>query len=518
MKEKWALISVSDKRGVVALASELSEELGYGIISTGGTARVLREEGIDVVEVSDYTGFPEMMGGRVKTLHPKVHGGLLCRREVDLDREEAGLHGIRLIDLVVVNLYPFEETILRSDISESEVIEQIDIGGVALLRSAAKNVRDVTVVCEVADYEKVLDSLRSGGDRTAMRRRLAVKAFRRTAAYDVAISHYLQSDAIEQLTVDASEGLQPLAISLAGGQRLRYGENPHQSGALYGAFAEIFQQLQGKELGYNNILDISAAFELIREFNRPTVAVVKHGNPCGVASGEDLLSAWEGAYATDRKAPFGGIIAVNRKVELDVAEEISRIWCEIIIAPEFTGEVRRRFSKKRNLRLIVADPQAKRQPNEGYVMRSVFGGVLRQEADLIEEGPEGFRVVTRRSPSEAEKRSLQFAWVVAKHVKSNAIVFASGERTIGIGAGQMSRVDSSEVAVWKAGQASLPIEGSVMASDGLIPFSDALLVAADAGIAAVIQPGGAVHDEEIIKAADERNLAMIFTGTRHFLH
>ena len=518
MKEKWALISVSDKRGVVALARELSGGLGYGIISTGGTAHVLRKEGIDVVEVSDYTGFPEIMGGRVKTLHPKVHGGLLCRRDVDSDREEADLHGIRLIDLVVVNLYPFEETVLRSGVSESEAIEQIDIGGVALLRSAAKNARDVTVVCEVADYERVLDSLRPGGDLTAMRRCLAAEVFRRTAAYDAAISRYLQSDAPGRSSVGASEGLQPLADSLAGWRSLRYGENPHQSGALYGPFAEIFEQLQGKELGYNNILDISAAFELIREFDRPTVAVVKHGNPCGVASAEDLLSAWEDAYATDRKAPFGGVIAVNRKIESDLAEEIGRIWCEIIIAPEFAGEARRRFSKKRNLRLIVADPKEKQEPNEGYIMRSVFGGVLRQDTDQIEEEPEGFRFVTRRSPSEEESRSLQFAWVVAKHVKSNAIVLANGERTIGIGAGQMSRVDSSEIAVWKAGQAGLPIGGSVMASDGLIPFPDALLVAADAGIAAVIQPGGAVRDEEIIKAADERNLAMVFTGTRHFRH
>ena len=518
MKEKWALISVSDKRGLVALARELSDELGYRIISTGGTAGVLREEGIDVLEVSDYTGFPEMMGGRVKTLHPKVHGGLLCRREVDSDREEAGVHGIGLIDLVVVNLYPFEETVLRPGVSEIEVIEQIDIGGVALLRSAAKNARDVTVVCDVAEYQTVLDTLRSGEDLTAMRRRLAVEAFRRTAAYDAAISDYLESGTPKRAAVGETEGLPPLRVSLAVGRHLRYGENPHQDGALYGPFAEIFKQLQGKELGYNNILDISAAFELIREFDRPTVAVVKHGNPCGVASAEDLLQAWEGAYATDRKAPFGGIIAVNRKVETDLAQEIGRIWCEIIIAPEFSGDVRRGFSKKRNLRLIVADPMGRRQADEGDVMRSVVGGVLCQDADLIEDEPAGFRVVTRRSPSEEQWRSLQFGWLVAKHVKSNAIVLASGERTIGIGAGQMSRVDSSEIAVWKAGRAGLSVEGSVLASDGLIPFPDALLVAADAGIAAAIQPGGSVRDEEIIESADDRDLAMVFTGTRHFRH
>ena len=517
MKEKWALISVSDKRRLVALARELTDELGYRIISTGGTAHVLREGGIDVLEVSDYTGFPEMMGGRVKTLHPKVHGGLLCRRDVDSDREEAGVHGIGLIDLVVVNLYPFEETVLRSGVSENEAIEQIDIGGVALLRSAAKNARDVTVVCDVAEYQKVLDSLRSGEDLTAMRRRLAVEAFRRTSAYDAAISRYLGSGSPKRGDGEP-EGLQPLTVSLAGGRHLRYGENPHQSGEIYGRFAEAFQQLQGKELGYNNILDISAAFELIREFDRPTVAVVKHGNPCGVASAEGLLSAWEGAYATDRKAPFGGIIAVNRKIESDLAQEISRVWCEIIVAPEFSGEARRYFSKKRNLRLIVADPMEKRQRDEGYVMRSVVGGVLRQDADLIEDEPSGFRVVTRRSPGEEEWKSLRFGWAVAKHVKSNAIVLASGERTIGIGAGQMSRVDSSEIAVWKAGQAGLSVEGAIMASDGLIPFTDALLVAADAGIAAAIQPGGSVRDEEIIGTADDRDLAMVFTGTRHFRH
>ncbi len=514
--EKLALLSVSDKRGLVEFATALVQRHGFRLLSTGGTAKLLAEKGLPVTEVSQHTGFPEMMEGRVKTLHPKIHGGLLCRRDKAEHMEAAKAHNIPMIDLVVVNLYPFEETVAKPNVRFEDAIENIDIGGPSMLRSAAKNFESVTVVCDPADYDAVLASMDKPTELAALRRKLALKVFQRTASYDAAISKYLESQADEP-NLETLSGLpETFSISLKKAQALRYGENPHQQAALYGTFHDHFQQLQGKELSYNNILDITSATYLIGEFERPTVAILKHTNPCGAASADSLIDAWHKALATDRQAPFGGIIVVNRTLEADVAEQIKDIFTEVIIAPRFSEEALAIFAKKKNLRLMIAKEGL--GADSLLDVRSVVGGLLVQDRNKILGDPRNFKVVTKRQPTEEEWASMMFGWRVCKHVKSNAIVYCRGEQTLGIGAGQMARVDSSRIAVWKAGEAKLDLKGSVVVSEALFPFADGLIAAADAGATSAIQPGGSVRDEEVIKAADERGMAMVFTGLRHFKH
>jgi phosphoribosylaminoimidazolecarboxamide formyltransferase/IMP cyclohydrolase len=516
--QKFALLSVSDKTGIAEFAKSLVSQCGYTLLSTGGTARLLRDEEIPVTDVSDHTEFPEMMDGRVKTLHPKVHGGLLCLRDNSSHIEAAQKHGIDMIDLVVVNLYPFEETVARANVSFEEAIEQIDIGGPSMLRSAAKNHRHVTVVCDPNDYKRVLKSLVSEKECTALRRELALKVFSRTSKYDGAIRSYFSSQGPDtEPDFDTLSGFSAtMNIEENKAMNLRYGENPHQQAALYGDFLNYFDQLQGKELSYNNIIDISAAAYLIGEFERPTVAILKHTNPCGVASAENVSEAWEEAFATDRQAPFGGIIVLNNTLDIDLAEKIGEIFCEVIIAPGFTDAALEFFSKKKNLRLLIS--KVGFGPDTLQEIRTVPGGLLVQDRDQKRIIPKNFEVVTQRQPTALEMRSMLFGWRVVRHVKSNAIVYAGDERTLGVGAGQMSRVDSSRIAVWKAGEANLGLDGSSVASDAFFPFADGLIAAADAGATAAIQPGGSVRDDEVIAAANERDMAMVFTGTRHFKH
>ena len=520
--QRLALISVSDKSGVLPFAKTLVDELGFRILSTGGTARLLRENGVDAVEVSDHTGFPEMMDGRVKTLHPKIHGGLLCLRNNEEHCQAAEANDIEMIELVVVNLYPFEETVAKPGVTLAEAIEQIDIGGPSMLRSAAKNNRDVTVVCDPGDYDRVLDSLKANDEAAllALRSELALKVYRRTSEYDGAISEYLSEQALkdaDEPDLDSISGFpKVLAVDSEKAMALRYGENPHQQAALYGSFMEHFDQLQGKELSYNNILDISAAAYLIGEFERPTVAILKHTNPCGVACADHLTDAWDLAYETDRQAPFGGIIVVNNTMDEHLASKIADIFCEVIIAPGFTPGAQEIFGKKKNLRLLIS--RSGFGPETLQEIRTVPGGFLAQDRDQKRINPKSYTVPTKRQPTEEEWRALLFGWRVVRHVKSNAIVYAGLERTLGIGAGQMSRVDSSRIAVWKAGEAGLSLDGSIVASDAFFPFADGLIAAADSGASAAIQPGGSVRDAEVIAAADERDMAMVFTGSRHFRH
>jgi phosphoribosylaminoimidazolecarboxamide formyltransferase / IMP cyclohydrolase len=525
-KIQRALLSVSDKAGLVPLAKALVEA-GVELVSTGGTARALREQGVPVVELSAYTGFPEMLDGRVKTLHPKVHGGLLYIRGNRAHEAAVSQHGILPIDLVVVNLYPFEQTVAKPNVSLAEAIENIDIGGPSMLRSAAKNHESVTVVVDPADYEGVVTQVRTRGETTLeFRRKLAAKVFARTAAYDSAIASHL-GRAFQPADTSKAEpasttpqGLPGvLEIRAAQVQPLRYGENPHQRAALYGGFNSYFRQLHGKELSYNNILDLTAAAHLISEFaaDVPTLAILKHMNPCGVGQGAGLREAWDRAFATDKQAPFGGIIAVNRALDLACAAAIADIFSEVIVAPEFTPEALALLEKKKNLRLMLL----LRSPLEASAseVRSVgMESILLQDRDTQAATASGLKIVTKRPPSEPELRALLFGWRVVKHVKSNAIVYASADRTLGIGAGQMSRVDSSRIAVWKAGEAGLDLRGSVICSDAFFPFPDALVAAAEAGATAAIQPGGSVRDAEVIAAADARNMAMAFTGVRHFRH
>src|SRR5467141_1607345 len=507
MKISRALISVSDKSGIAKFARVL-ERQGIDIISTGGTAELLRKEKIPVREISSFTAFPEVLDGRVKTLHPRVHGGLLYKRGDPKQEAEARECGFEPIDLVVVNLYPFEATIAKPDVTLAEAIEKIDIGGPSLIRSAAKNYESVTVVVDPADYDLVLENLRDNNGETTLklRERLAIKAFIKSSDYDRAIGNFLN----KEQTTDASFSLSlPLAI------RLRYGENPHQTAALYGDFDRYFEKLHGKELSFNNILDISAATNLIAEFEEPTVAILKHTNPCGVGSDSDLRKAWDKAFATDKQAPFGGIIVCNRLLNEPLAKVISEIFSEVIIAPDFEIEARAILQKKKNLRLIrLATPATSARPTVD--IRSVCGGVLVQDADIAEEGTRS--IVTKRRPTRTELKAMLFGWRVVKHVKSNAIVYAKADRTLGIGAGQMSRVDASRIAVWKANEAGLSLNGSAVASDAFFPFPDGLIAAAEAGATAAIQPGGSVRDEEVIAVANKRKMAMIFTGVRHFRH
>jgi phosphoribosylaminoimidazolecarboxamide formyltransferase / IMP cyclohydrolase len=504
-----ALLSVFDKTGLLPFAETLAKA-GVEIISTGGTAKALREHGLKVTDLSAHTGFPEMLDGRVKTLHPKIHGGLLYIRGNAAHEEQVKAQCIAPIDLVVVNLYPFEQTIARPNVTFEEAIENIDIGGPSMLRSAAKNHESVTVVVDPADYAEVAAQIQKNGNTTHdLRRKLAAKVFARTSAYDGAIASYLNQDSFPQtLSVSA-----PLA------QPLRYGENPHQKAALYGKFQEYFQQLHGKELSYNNILDLTAAAALIAEFaaDAPTLAILKHTNPCGVGQGASLREAWDKAYATDKQAPFGGIIAVNQPLDHAVAEAISEIFSEVIVAPDFTPDALAHLQKKKNLRLIkVLKALGKASPVE---LRAVGAdSFLLQERDLKRVNKDDLKIVTKRQPTDAELQAMLFGWRIVKHVKSNAIVYVGPDRTLGIGAGQMSRIDSSRIAVWKASEAGLSLKGSVVCSDAFFPFPDGLIAAAQAGATAAIQPGGSVRDPDVIAAADTHNVAMAFTGLRHFKH
>jgi phosphoribosylaminoimidazolecarboxamide formyltransferase/IMP cyclohydrolase len=508
-----ALLSVSDKSGLVEFARILAGA-GMELLSTGGTAKVLREAGLAVKDISEHTGFPEMLDGRVKTLHPKVHGGLLYLRGNPVHESTAREHGIAPIDLVVVNLYPFEQTVAKPGSSLHEAIENIDIGGPSMLRSAAKNHESVTVVTDPADYAAVASQIKTTGNTTVeLRRRLAAKVFARTAAYDAAIAAHLAG-------VFEGEDKLPerLNLTVPKTQTLRYGENPHQRAALYGKFSEHYRQLHGKELSYNNILDLTAAAHLIAEFHgeSPTLAILKHTNPCGVGQGPSLRAAWDKAFATDRQAPFGGIIAVNVPLDADCADAIAEIFSEVIVAPDFSPEALVKLQQKRNLRLlkVLKSPLA----SSPWDLRSVGAdSYLLQERDL-KSLEEQLQVVTKRQPTALELRAMRFGWRIVKHVKSNAILYVDADRTLGIGAGQMSRVDASRIAVWKAGEAKLPLKGSVVCSDAFFPFADGLIAAAEAGATAAIQPGGSVRDSEVIAAADARNMAMVFTGIRHFRH
>jgi phosphoribosylaminoimidazolecarboxamide formyltransferase/IMP cyclohydrolase len=473
----------------------------------------LADNGVKVKDVSDYTGFPELFDGRVKTLHPKVHGGLLQRRDDDQDKRDASKHEIPVIDLVVVNLYPFEQTVAKKDVTLEQAIENIDIGGPSMLRSAAKNHKWVTVVCDPADYPVVLGELdeHEGDTSLATRERLACKVFLRTSSYDAAIGNFLNHQQVTHKT---------FSVSLPLYSELRYGDNPHQNASLYGNFGDCYTKLHGKELSYTNVLDIHAAAGLIHEFRRPTLAILKHTNPCGVGcADEDLREAWQKAFETDKQAPFGGVIVINRSMPLSLARVISEIFTDVIIAPDFDADARAHLQKKKNLRLIQMLPEAFEALSDP-VIRSAPGGLMVMDSDPRALGLEDLetKVKTKRPPTREELEAMRFAWRVVKHVKSNAIVFASHDRTLGIGAGQMSRVDSCRIAVWKAAEAGLSLKGSVVASDAMFPFADGLIACAEAGATAAIQPGGSMRDEEVIAAADERELAMVFTGSRHFLH
>ena len=516
-----ALISVSDKTGLDALAHGLNG-LGCEILSTGGTAAAISAAGVSVIEVSDYTGFPEMMGGRVKSLHPKVHGGILARRGVDDTDLEA--HGITAIDIVVVNLYPFETTIARENATFADAIENIDIGGPALIRAAAKNHQHVAVICDPADYAPLLASLATGNEISRERRlEWATKAYKHTATYDSAIAGYLAG----RPETDVGNGFpQTLHIDLHKQQELRYGENPHQRASFYveapapaGTLASA-EQLQGKALSYNNIADTDAALDCVRAFAEPACCIVKHANPCGVAEAHDIVAAYDLAFATDPNSAFGGIIAFNRPLTVAVAQAIvERQFVEVIVAPAIDVNARSVLGTKENVRVLVVGSWPS-EPIQQIDYKRVGGGLLVQDRDVVGQGlgAGGLKTVTRRAPSAEEICDLVFAWRVVACVKSNAIVYARGRRTIGIGAGQMSRVYSARVAALKAADEGLEVDGSVMASDAFFPFRDGIDTAAAVGIRAVIQPGGSMRDDEIIAAADEHDVAMVFTGKRHFRH
>ena len=517
---KRALISLSDKTGIVEFARELAS-FGVEILSTGGTAALLRREGISVKDVSEFTGFPEMLDGRVKTLHPKVHGGLLGMRDNPEHVAKMREHGIDPIDLVVVNLYPFEATVARADCTLEEAIENIDIGGPTMLRSAAKNNRDVTVLTDPADYPAVLAEMKASGGAVSRETnfRLAVKVYQKTAAYDGAISNWLG----KRVDEESSDFPPTLTLQFKRTETMRYGENPHQKAAFYveqqveEASISTARQLQGKQLSYNNIADTDAALECVKQFDEgPACVIVKHANPCGVALGKDLLEAYDRAFSTDPESAFGGIIAFNRELDAATARAIvERQFVEVIIAPAVSFEASEVVAAKKNVRLLECG-QWPARPGQRLDFKRVNGGLLVQDADLDLHAD--LRVVTKRQPTETEMEDLLFTWRVAKFVKSNAIVYGRDGMTIGVGAGQMSRVNSARIAVIKAEHAGLQVKGSVMASDAFFPFRDGLDNAAEAGVTAVIQPGGSIRDEEVIAAADEHGIAMVFTGMRHFRH
>lgn len=501
-----ALISVSDKRGLVDLALGL-HAAGATLIASGGTASALAAAGLAVQEVSDVTGFPEILGGRVKTLHPAIHGGILARNTA-AHLAELAEHGLAPIDLVVCNLYPFGQTVARPDVTLAEAVEQIDIGGVTLLRAAAKNHERVGVVCDPADYDALLAALQAGALDDALRRRLALKAFQHTASYDAAIAAWLAGVVEPDNPFPAT-----LTTAYSRADTLRYGENPHQAAALYlpAGQAPAFQQLGGKEMSYNNWLDMDAAWGLAQEFDPPTVCIIKHTNPCGVASAASLAEAYPRALASDPLSAFGGIIAVNRTVDLALAEAMADLFVEVVIAPDYTEEALAKYRRKANLRIL----RPSSLPPTALSLRTIQGGLLAQIPDVQLEPAASWQVVTQRQPSAAELADLDFAWRVAKHTKSNAIVFARNLATVGVGAGQMSRVDSVYLAARRAGERS---GGSVMASDAFFPFPDGVEAAAAAGVTAVAQPGGSMRDADVIAACDRLGLAMCFTGARHFRH
>ena len=510
-----ALLSVSDKKGLVPFAEEL-ERLGFELVSTGGTAALLKEAGLPVTTVSALTGFPEIMDGRVKTLHPAIHGGLLGRSGID--DAVAAEHGIGFIDLLVVNLYPFERTIAKPDCSYDDAIENIDIGGPAMIRAAAKNHERLTVVVDVADYEPVLEAFAKDGPTAGHRRALAAKAFAHTAAYDAVISNYLRAQ-----TEDADKFPDRLILSYRRGARLRYGENPHQDAAVYlnpatfGASVVNATQLQGKTLSYNNLVDADAALQCVKAFSAPACVIVKHANPCGVAVAADTSAAYLKAYACDPTSAFGGVIAFNRPLDAETASAIvDQQFAEVIVAPLITDAALDALGEKPNIR-VLACGELKPGTSEAEI-KSLEGGLLLQDRDWGSDANVEFKVVTERAPSADELEDLQFAWTVARFVKSNAIVFAAGNQTLGIGAGQPSRVVSTKIAALKAAEAGFDLSQAAMASDAFFPFRDGLDTAAEFGIKAVIQPGGSMRDNEVVAAANENGMAMVFTGRRHFRH
>jgi phosphoribosylaminoimidazolecarboxamide formyltransferase/IMP cyclohydrolase len=518
-----AVLSVTDKSGIVELARQLAQ-MGVELVSTGGTAKTLREAGIAVKDISELTGFPEMLDGRVKTLHPKVHGGILHMRGNPEHRAAVAEHGIQPIDMVVVNLYAFAKTAARPGVPLAELIENIDIGGPSMVRSAAKNFQDVAIVTSPADYGEIIAEMRASGASLSLatRWRLAQRAFAATAAYDSAIASVLErvpapaaDGRFDTSGLAAASGFpQTLRLSFGKAFDLRYGENPHQRAALYsdgsGKGVANARQLQGKELSFNNIVDLEAAWELAQEFEEPVCAIIKHTNPCGTATGATLAEAYQRALECDPVSAFGGVIGVNRALDRETASAMAKLFLEVIAAPSFAAEAREIFAAKKNLRLVEVVPA-----RQAWVLKNVSGGVLLQENDLRTLQPEELKVVTKRPPTAEEMRALVFAWKVCKHVKSNAILYARDGQSIGVGAGQMSRVDSAKIGAMKA---VLPLKGSVAASDAFFPFPDGVEEIAKAGATAIIQPGGSVRDQEVIEAADRLGLAMVFTGVRHFRH
>ncbi|KAE8560715.1 bifunctional phosphoribosylaminoimidazolecarboxamide formyltransferase/IMP cyclohydrolase [Paenibacillus polymyxa] len=514
MSIKRALVSVSDKRGIVEFCRELSK-LGVEIVSTGGTSSLLSKEGIPVIGISEVTGFPEIMDGRVKTLHPAVHSGLLAVRDNEEHQRQMKELGLDYIDLVVVNLYPFAETIAKPGVTYEDAIENIDIGGPTMLRSAAKNHAFVSVVVDADDYSTVLEEIRKDGDTELnTRKRLAAKVFRHTAAYDALISDYLSNVTGDPLP-------ERYTVTYEKIQDLRYGENPHQQAAFYreplaakGTLTTA-KQLHGKELSYNNINDANAALQIVKEFSEPTVVAVKHMNPCGVGIGGSIYEAYSKAYAADPTSIFGGIVAANRIIDGDTANKLSEIFLEIILAPGFTKEALEILTKKKNIRLLDLGELSPSEAKSRFVVTSIEGGMVVQQNDVHAVDPDALTVVTERAPSEEELKQLLFSWKVVKHVKSNAIVLAADNMTIGVGAGQMNRVGAAKIAIEQAGDKA---KGAVLASDAFFPMGDTLELAAKAGITAVIQPGGSIKDEESIKVANAYGIAMVFTGVRHFKH
>ena len=516
-KIQRAILSVTDKTGLVDFARKLSG-MSVELISTGGTAKLLRDSHIRVKDISELTGFPEMLDGRVKTLHPKVHGGILHRRENASHRTAVAEHGIEPIDMVVVNLYAFEKTAAKPTVHFEELIENIDIGGPSMIRSAAKNFQDVAVVTSPTDYDAVAEELsKSGGElSSATKWRLAQKAFATTAAYDSAIASTLERvSANGQFEFHTESGFpNTLRLSFNKITDLRYGENPHQKAAMYsdGSSAGVAngRQLHGKELSYNNIVDLQAAWDLAQEFEEPVCAIIKHTNPCGTATGKTLVEAYQKALECDPVSAFGGVIGANRTVDSEAAEEMAKLFLEVIAAPSFDDAAKAKFASKKNLRLVEINHAPQK-----WVLKNVSGGILVQDADVRSLQESDLKVVTKRPPTAEEKRALLFAWKVSKHVKSNAILYARDGQTVGVGAGQMSRVDSCRIGAMKA---VLPLKGTVAASDAFFPFPDGVEEIGKVGATAIIQPGGSVRDKEVIEAADRLGMAMIFTGVRHFRH
>jgi len=516
-KIQRAILSVTDKTGLVDFARKL-EDLGVELISTGGTARLLRDSGIKVQDISDLTGFPEMLDGRVKTLHPKVHGGILHRRENPAHRSAVAEHGIQPIDMVVVNLYAFEKTAARPGVPFEELVENIDIGGPSMIRSAAKNFQDVAVVTSPSDYSALAEEMtRTGGELSSSTKwRLAQKAFATTAAYDSAIASTLERvNANGHFELRPAEGFPAtLRMSFQKVTDLRYGENPHQKAAMYsdGSTSGVAngRQLQGKELSYNNIVDLQAAWDLAQEFEEPVVAIIKHTNPCGTATGMTLLEAYKKALECDPVSAFGGVVGVNRVIDGAAAEQMAKLFLEVIAAPGFDEDAKAKFAAKKNLRLVEVVLS-----DQKWTLQNVSGGMLVQDADVRPLSEADLKVVTKRAPTPGEKRALLFGWKVCKHVKSNAILYVRDGQTVGVGAGQMSRVDSCKIGAMKA---QLPLKGTVAASDAFFPFPDGVEEIAKAGSTAIIQPGGSVRDQEVIEAADRHGMAMMFTGVRHFRH